>query len=247
MTISDDVLRIWMRKARKNLRRYWDHPDLEDIISEAYLTMWDALRKLSEGTIQDVESYAMRAAWNGAQAYLSSPANIHRTFNVFHRKAVEPPIYLEDVRRRHEQPEWTPRRLVEPDFVPPLIERLAAIEALAQLPPRRRAALILCCLQGLTRDEACAQLGLSRDQIYHALRGVSHAAIPCAHPGGRLRAKAVCPHCGRAKDGDNVTLDGRCRHCRLVKARGLYHAARSRAFGHGAPRDRGDEAPGRAD
>lgn len=227
MTVGEDVLRIWMAKAREYLCRYWGHPDFDDIVAAAYLTMWEAIMNAPEDSVRDLQGYAMRAAWNGAQAYLSSPANIHRTFDIFHRRAVVPALYWDDVRAGR-SPEWAPRGLVEPDFVPPLIDRLAMIEELARVKPSRRAVLILCCLEGLTREEARQRLGWSRTKVDKALAGVPFAAIPYAHP-GPVRAASHCPHCGQAKEGDNVTLEGRCRGCRNAGQRERWHAARARA------------------
>jgi DNA-directed RNA polymerase specialized sigma24 family protein len=183
MTISEDVLRVWMQEAKKCLRRYWDHPHFDDIVATAYLAMWEAISKAEEGSIRDVRGYAMRAAWYGAQAFLSSPANAQRTYNVFKQKPVAPTLYLEDVRNGRHQ-EWSPSRLVEPDFVPPLLERLAAEADLAKLSPKRRAAIWLCAYRGLTRDEACAQLGWPRHRIDFYLKGISRDAVPYSHPGG---------------------------------------------------------------
>lgn len=182
MTISEDVLRIWMADAKRYLHRYWDHPHYDDIVAEAYLTMWEALSRADAARVKDVHGYAMRAAWNGAQAYLSSPRNEHRTWNIFKQKPVTPHLSLDGVIAGHYE-EWTPRRLVEPDFVPALIERLAAEQELAKLSPPRRAALLLCAVQGLTRWEACRQLGWSRTRIDYYLRGVSRQAVPNSHPG----------------------------------------------------------------
>lgn len=180
MEVSEDVLRVWMAEAKQYLHRYWDHPAFDDIVAEAYLTMWEAISAAEEGQVRDLEGYALRAAWNGAQAFLSSPRNDHRTYNVFKRKQCQPSIYLQDViAGRH--PDWTPRRLVEPDFVPALIERLDAEAALARLKPAKRAALVLCCLEGLTREEARQQLGFSRSKIDRLLARVPFAAIPYAH------------------------------------------------------------------
>jgi DNA-directed RNA polymerase specialized sigma24 family protein len=185
MTVSDDTLRVWMQDAKQYLHRYWNHPAYEDIVAEAYLTMWEAISRIPQGTVANVQGYAMRAAWNGAQAYLSSPRNDHRTYNVFKHKECRPQLYLQDVLDAHPDPEeWLPQRLVEPDFVPPLIERLAAEAELAQLKPAKRAALVLCCLHGLTREEARLQLGWSRSKIDKVLARVPFAAIPYAHPGG---------------------------------------------------------------
>jgi hypothetical protein len=41
--ISEDSLRIWLADAKRFLHRYWDHPYYDDLIGEAYLTMWEAL------------------------------------------------------------------------------------------------------------------------------------------------------------------------------------------------------------
>lgn len=183
MTVSEDVLRIWMQDAKSYLHRYWNHPHYDDIVATAYLTMWEALSRAPEGSVRDVKGYAMRAAWNGAQAYLSSPANEHRTFNIFKKKEVVPSLSLQAVEAGH-YPEWAPCGLRQPDFVPALLERIDAEREMAKLSPKRRVAIWLCAYQGLTRDEACAQLGWLRSRIDYYLRGVSREAVPCSHPGG---------------------------------------------------------------
>lgn len=183
MTLPEDTLRIWMQDAKGYMHRYWSHPHYDDIVAEAYLTMWEAISRAPEGTVRDLHGYAMRAAWNGAQAYLSSPRNEQRTYNVFKKKACVPSLSLEAVRERH-YPEWSPAQTTCPDFVPPLIERIDAEAELARMSPKRRAAIWLCAYQGLTRDEARAELGWSRDKIDKILCGVSRDAIPYAHPGG---------------------------------------------------------------
>lgn len=226
MTLSEDVLRIWMKDARRQLRRYRDHSHWEDIAAEAYLTMWEAISRAQEDSIRDLHGYAMRAAWNGAQGYLSSPANEHRTYNVYHRTEVIPSLSLEAVVAGH-YPEWCPRGLVEPDFVPRLIERLAALEELARVEPSKRAALILCCLEEMTREEARLQLGWPRWKIDRVLRRVSSAAIPYAHPGGSARRGSHCAK-GHPLSGENITRDGRCRACRLAKNRAYYHNQKAR-------------------
>lgn len=191
MTISDDVLRIWMRDAKKYLHRYWDHPHYDDIVASAYLHMWQAIQRADECEVEDLKGYAMRAAWNGAQSFLGSAKNEHRTFNIFKRKDTLPTVYIEDL-RKIPQSEWEHRKLIEPDFAPPLIERLAAEDELRRLSPRKRAALILCCLHGLTREEARLQLGWPRWRIDRVLQRVPFDAIPYAHPGcGPGRAGGV--------------------------------------------------------
>lgn len=182
MRVSEDVLRIWMADAKKYLHRYWDHPCYDDIVAEAYLTMWEALVNADEGQVRDVKAYAVRAAWYGAQAFIGGPRNPSRTWNIFHRTSVTPDLSLEGVRAGHYE-EWTPRHLVEPDFAPALVERLAADQELERLNPAKRAALILCCVHGLTREEARLQLGFSRSKIDKLLARVPFAAIPYAHPG----------------------------------------------------------------
>lgn len=190
MTVSDDVLRIWMQDAKQYLHRYWDHPAYDDIVAEAYLAMWEAISRVPEGMVKNVQGYAMRAAWNGAQAYLSSPRNDHRTYNVFKHKDCRPQLYLQDVINAHPDPEeWLPPRLVEPDFAPPLIERLAAEEELAKLPAAKQAAFTLCCLHGLTREEARLQLDFSRTKIDKLLCRVPFAAIPYAHAAPQVSAQ----------------------------------------------------------
>lgn len=185
MTISEDVLKIWMREVKKYLHRYWSHSHYDDIVAEAYLTMWEALSRAPEGSVRDVKAYAMRAAWNGAQAYLSSPANEQRTYNVFHKTECTPGLSLEGVIAGY-YPEWAPHWLRQPDFVPALIERLAAEDELAKMKPARRAALLLCAYHGYTRYEAMEQLGFSRTKIDKLLCGISREAIPYTHPiGGR--------------------------------------------------------------
>jgi hypothetical protein len=51
MSVSDDVLRVWMADAKKYLHRYWDHPHYDDIVAEAYLTMWEALAAADEAGV----------------------------------------------------------------------------------------------------------------------------------------------------------------------------------------------------
>lgn len=182
MQLSDDVIRVWMGDVRRYLRRYFDHPHFDDIVAEAYLTMWEALTAADENQVRDVKAFAMRAAWYGAQNYLSSPRNDARTYNVFKKKAVTPLLSLEGVIAGHYE-EWTPSRMREPDFVPLLIERIAAEQELAKLSPARRTAILLCAYHGLTRREACEQLGWSRTRIDYYLRGISRDAVPSSHPG----------------------------------------------------------------
>jgi RNA polymerase sigma factor (sigma-70 family) len=182
MVVSEDVLRIWLREAKQFLHRYWDHPAYDDIVAEAYLTMWEAITAAEPNAVRDLKAYAMRAAWNGAQAFLSSPRNEHRTYSVFKRKETAPVCYLQDIiAGRHE--DWCPYRLIEPDFAPALIERIAAEDELTRLQPAKRAALLLCCCRGLTREEARRQLGFSRTKIDKLLARVPRSAIPYAHPG----------------------------------------------------------------
>jgi DNA-directed RNA polymerase specialized sigma24 family protein len=183
MTVSDDVIRIWMRFAKRNLRRYRDHPHYDDIVATAYMVMWEAIANAPEGSVRNLKSYAMRAAWHGAQTFLSSPANAQRTWSVFKRKAMQPTLYVEDIRKVADR-DYEHPSLVTPDFAPPLIDLMAAQEALAKLSPKRRAAILLCVYGGLTRDEACAQLGWARHRIDYYLRGVSRDAVPNSHPGG---------------------------------------------------------------
>lgn len=182
MTLAEDTLRIWMSDARRSLHRYGDHPHFDDIVAEAYLAMWEAIDGADADKVRDLHAYAMRAAWNGAQTFLSSPRNEQRTWSVFKRKAFAPTLYWQDIGDARSA-EWLPSGLIEPDFAPRLVERLAAEQELATMKPARRAALWLCCVEGLTREEARLRLGFSRTKIDKLLARVPFAAIPYAHPG----------------------------------------------------------------
>jgi DNA-directed RNA polymerase specialized sigma24 family protein len=206
MTISEDILRVWMQDAKKYLHRYWDHPHYDDIVASAYLNMWQAITRADECEVKDLKGYTMRAAWNGAQSFLGSAKNEHRTFDIFKRKETTPTIYLEDVIAGR-SPDHLPRNGVEPDFAPKLIEWLAAQEELERKPAALQAALILCCLEGLTREEARLQLGLPRWRIDRLLQRVPFAAIPYAHSGGCNRRQPGC----RDVRGQFVTGGGRVK------------------------------------
>ncbi len=215
MSVSDDVLRIWMAKIKKQLGGYRDHPDFDDLVAEAYLGMWEGLTRASNAIV-DLEGYAIQSAWNAVFIYLVSPRNQHRGRNS-EGTSLLPSLYLEDVSAgRH--PDYAPCRLVSPDFAPHAIERIVTLAELARCPSRLRALLILCCLKQLSREEAGAQLGLSRHQVSRALRGISKDAIP--HAGADpCREPRTCTGCGRRCAGENITFDGRCRHCLREKKR----------------------------
>ncbi len=180
--VPEIVLKVWMKDVKKRLHRYWDHPEYDDIVAEAYMTMWEALSRADAEKVRDVHGYAMRAAWLGAQAFLGGPRNGARTWNIFKKTPVTPLLSLDGVIAGHYE-EWTPRRMIEPDFVPALIERLVAEAVLSGFSPARQTVILLCAYHGLTRWEACEQLGWSRNRIDYYLQGVSRQAIPYAHPG----------------------------------------------------------------
>ena len=92
----------------------------------------------------------------------------------------------------------TPRPGVVAD--PSLREGLALLdEELSRLPERYRAVLIVCCLEGRSRDEAAAQLGWSEGQVKGPAGASPRDAPGPARPAGRrTRRVAVGRGDGRA-------------------------------------------------
>lgn len=214
-----------MGRLENSLCRYRGHPEFDDLLQEARIAMWDAAMKAKERDIADIEAYALRAGWLGAQGFLRSCRSVCRARNSSSDINLAP-LRLEDP--RHDRcADYEPKRLRVPDFAPALVFRLYLSWRLSRLDPRLAAVLRLCCLRGLTRMEAAAQLGLSKDQMYALLKHVPRDAIPDAHNDIR-RASPPCPRCGRARSLENTTPQGACRACRREAQRKHQAAYRER-------------------
>lgn len=103
-----------------------------------------------------------------------------------------------DARRRTAAESGAARLDAAPATDPGLREGLALLdEELAGLPERYRAVLIVCCLEGRSRDEAAAQLGWSEGQVKGRLERAretlrTRLARRGVELGGVLLAIAVC-------------------------------------------------------
>src|SRR6266498_1806412 len=120
-----------MARIRVLLSGWRRHPQFDDIVASAYLGMWRALQHAEAG--REPTGLALHGAWFGAQKFLSSHACV--TCRTTCRDNERPElISLSDWQTLHSQ-DGAIRTPVEPDFAPRLIERIAATEELAKMPP----------------------------------------------------------------------------------------------------------------
>jgi RNA polymerase sigma factor (sigma-70 family) len=142
--------------------------DVEDVVQESFLRIWKA---------------RARGPIRSAKAFLFGIAR-HLALDQTRRNAISPVKAVDDV-----------AGLPVPAETESAAETLSADEkfqelaaAIATLPPRCRAAFVLCKLKGISHRDAAAQLGLSERTVdEHVFRGMQRL-------GEELRRRRVDTH-----------------------------------------------------
>ncbi len=103
----------WALWARTATRGYLDHPDYDDLLSEAYIASWRSLRLYQAEAQSRRRAIAQGAARKAAAEFLRSPRNRTRTHT---KHGGQLPVFLDWSEISEEDHPW--RR----DFSPLLIE-----------------------------------------------------------------------------------------------------------------------------
>lgn len=159
-----------MAAGRRSLWRYFDHPEFEDILGQAYLEMWRKLCELLAADRGSIIGLAVKACHHGALHYLASPAARYRRYN---HEGQELP-WIENLEallaERGEAGDSAAFLPVVPDFAPELIERLWVLDlwerGAARLTETEREVVGRTVFTGETPEEVAADYGLSRERIY---------------------------------------------------------------------------------
>lgn len=169
-SLDEEQIEAWMVIVRRHLRKYRGHREYDDILASGYFGMWKVLRSARWQQVKD-EGTAL-VLWgvnHEVSNFLWGSACLSRQHNVRGNPVLAAVSITEIDRKNEDGRYWGP---IEPDFVPALLERLQAERELAAMKPRRRAALLLGCLYGLSRKEIARQLGVPYRQIKRDLQGV---------------------------------------------------------------------------
>jgi hypothetical protein len=141
--VTDATFRPYMRVVQNRLHRYREHPGWDDLLSVAYIAVYEALDKLTEEEQANATGLVVQAAYWAACNWFDSPANMHRSRSgrgnrlAYTTEPLEPYVAWDDAP--------CPWPLVQPDFAPALVERLwregVADEARAVVTPEQWAAM----------------------------------------------------------------------------------------------------------
>jgi RNA polymerase sigma factor (sigma-70 family) len=155
--------------------------------------VWAACVRLADGDAEDAfQAVFLTLARKAGSVGGLLPAWLH---GVTRRVAAN---LRRDARRRAAVESSAARRDVAAPADPSLREGVALLdEELARLPERYRAVLVVCCLEGRSRDEAAAQLGWSQGQVKGRLERAremlrTRLARRGVELGGLLLAASVC-------------------------------------------------------
>ena len=177
--LTDVEIRDLMERVRRSLWRYRDHPEFDDILGEAYLQMWQALRSVRQADLRSTSRHgrrglpsglACRAAWNGASIWMGSSRSQYRRWN--HEGKELPWIDSLDqvMEQARESPELSRLIPVVPDFAPALIERLYALDlwrrGVGELLDVEMEIVGRTVLEGEDPATVGAEFGLSQSRVY---------------------------------------------------------------------------------
>lgn len=159
--LSEAVTAQYLALIRDRLARYRQHPQYEDLQSEATLHVLKALSRLPPEEREGAPGLVWTVAGHGAVEFFQSPRNEYRTDN---GAGFRPRARLElDGLNANERELFLGH---VPDFAPPLIEQLAAEELWRQffrsLPRRDRPVLLRYLTGGETGTTAAGSEALRR-------------------------------------------------------------------------------------
>jgi RNA polymerase sigma-70 factor (ECF subfamily) len=158
--------------ARRHLRAFTGHADVEDALQEAFFAAWRA-----------AGSFRGPGSARGWLLTIARNAVRHQQ-----RRRVHEPAALESLEELAERGGWGALPAA-PDATEDMMDAAAVTDALAQLPDAEREVLTLRELEGLSGEETAAMLGISLAAMksrLHRARLHLAALVRTAHASGRV-------------------------------------------------------------
>lgn len=170
ITLDDE--RMYRAITSRAVKFLSSHPQYEDAVAVAHLEVWRQIMRYPPEERGGKHRLVAVIARHAAHHFLRSPANDERTQS---RDGfpIERPLPI------HEIEDYLPGRSVEPDFAPPLIERLwrrqvwqEAWEAAQEVD---REILSLYCVHGISHEEIGRRFGRPANWSWRKIKRIFEA------------------------------------------------------------------------